>query len=46
MYKSHLKEDGIFIFDINSHYKLKEIIGNNTFVEDRERFVLYLAKLF
>ncbi|HSH35281.1 class I SAM-dependent methyltransferase [Schnuerera sp.] len=34
--KSHLNLDGIFIFDINSHYKLKEIIGTNTFVEDRE----------
>lgn len=34
--KDHLKDDGIFIFDINSHYKLKNIIGNNIFVEDRE----------
>ncbi len=32
----HLSEDGIFVFDINSFYKLKEIIGNNTFVEDNE----------
>lgn len=32
----HLQEDGIFIFDINSYYKLKEIIGNNIFIEDRE----------
>lgn len=32
----HLDEDGIFIFDINSYYKLKHIIGNNTFIEDRE----------
>lgn len=32
----HLNKDGIFIFDINSFYKLKEVIGNNTFVEDRE----------
>lgn len=31
----HLESDGIFIFDINSHYKLKTIIGNNTFAEDR-----------
>lgn len=35
--KSHLNKDGIFIFDINSYYKLKHIIGNNTFVEDRDR---------
>ena len=33
---NHLEDDGIFIFDINSYYKLREIIGNNTFVEDRE----------
>lgn len=33
--KKHLHKDGIFIFDINSHYKLKNIIGNNTFIEDR-----------
>lgn len=32
----HLEEGGIFIFDINSSYKLREIIGENTFVEDRE----------
>lgn len=32
----HLKDDGLFIFDINSYYKLKDIIGNNTFIEDRE----------
>jgi len=34
--REHLKEDGIFIFDISSYYKLKNIIGNNIFVEDRE----------
>lgn len=33
---NHLEEGGIFIFDINSYYKLKYIIGNNTFVEDRD----------
>lgn len=33
---NHLGEGGIFIFDINSYYKLKFIIGNNTFVEDKE----------
>ena len=32
----HLKDGGIFIFDINSYYKLNEIIGENTFVEDGE----------
>lgn len=34
--REHLNEGGIFIFDINSYYKLKHIIGNNTFVEDKE----------
>ena len=33
---NHLNNDGIFIFDINSYYKLKEVIANNTFVEDRD----------
>lgn len=33
---SHLNDDGVFIFDINSYYKLKNIIGNNTFVEDKD----------
>lgn len=32
----HLNDGGIFIFDINSYYKLKEIIGNNIFLEDRD----------
>ena len=33
---NHLNDKGLFIFDINSFYKLKNIIGNNTFVEDRD----------
>lgn len=33
---SHLKSDGVFIFDVNSYYKLKNVIGNNVFVEDNE----------
>ncbi|AFS77917.1 putative methyltransferase type 12 [Gottschalkia acidurici 9a] len=33
---NHLSDDGLFIFDINSYYKLKNIIGENTFVQDRE----------
>ncbi|MCF6465797.1 class I SAM-dependent DNA methyltransferase [Clostridium sp. Cult2] len=39
--KNHLNPDGIFIFDINSYYKLKEVIGNNTFIEDQEN-LLYI----
>ncbi len=34
--KKHLNHGGMFIFDINSYYKLRYIIGNNIFVEDRE----------
>lgn len=34
--KNHLSKEGIFIFDINSYYKLKEVISNNTFIEDKE----------
>ncbi len=32
----HLEEGGMFVFDINSHYKLKHIIGENIFVEDTD----------
>lgn len=32
----HLKSGGVFIFDINSSYKLKNIIGNNTFTYNTE----------
>ena len=28
---NHLKDNGLFIFDINSYYKLSEILGNNIF---------------
>ena len=34
--KENLREDGLFIFDINSSYKLKNVLGNNVFIEDRE----------
>lgn len=35
--KDHLGDNGIFIFDINSYYKLSEILGNNiyTYSEDQ-----------
>lgn len=32
----HLEEGGLFVFDINSYFKLKNIIGENIFVEDTE----------
>lgn len=34
--KKYLKDDGMFVFDINSEYKLKEILGNNTYSYDCE----------
>lgn len=33
---SVLNENGLLLFDISSEYKLSEILGNNTFGEDRE----------
>lgn len=36
---NHLSEGGIFIFDINSYYKLSEILGNNLFTFDNEEVV-------
>jgi ubiquinone/menaquinone biosynthesis C-methylase UbiE len=36
---NHLKEDGIFIFDINSEYKLLNILGNNVYNYDSEEVV-------
>ena len=32
----HLEEEGIFIFDINSYYKITEILGNNIYNYDSE----------
>ena len=37
---SNLKKDGIFVFDISSEQKLKEVLGNNLFCEDDEDFSL------
>lgn len=31
-----LREDGLFIFDISSYYKLSSILGNNMYGENRE----------
>ncbi|MBY0754897.1 class I SAM-dependent methyltransferase [Clostridium sardiniense] len=33
---NHLKDDGIFIFDINSYYKLSNILGNNIYTYNSE----------
>jgi len=34
---AHLKPNGIFIFDLSTHYKLSTVIGNNTFAETFEQ---------
>lgn len=34
--KEHLNDNGIFIFDINSYYKLSEILGNNIYTYNEE----------
>lgn len=34
--ENYLNPGGIMIFDINSEYKLKEILGNNTFVSEED----------
>ena len=34
--KEHLKDDVIFIFDVNSYYKLSEILGNNIYTYSEE----------
>ncbi len=46
--KAHelLKEDGIFIFDISSYYKLSKVLGNNTFAEKREDVVYMWQNYF
>lgn len=31
-----IENDGIFVFDISSKYKLKSVLGNNTFIYDTE----------
>lgn len=33
---NHLKPNGLFIFDVNSYYKLSEILGNNIYTYSEE----------
>ena len=33
---NYLDPGGVFIFDLNTEYKYRELLGNNTFAEDRE----------
>ena len=34
--KNHLDDNGVFIFDINSYYKLSSILGNNIYTYSEE----------
>jgi SAM-dependent methyltransferase len=34
--KEHLKDNGIFIFDVNSYYKLSQVLGNNIYTYNEE----------
>lgn len=43
---SCLKKGGVFIFDISSEYKLKNIVGNNTFVKDYNKATVIWANEF
>lgn len=36
---NHLKDEGLFIFDINTEYKIKNILGNNSFNFDNNDVV-------
>ena len=36
--KKQMNENSILMFDINTEYKLKEYLGNNTFVSEEEDF--------
>lgn len=36
---THLKDDGLFIFDINSEYKLINVLGDNTFTYNSDDIV-------
>ncbi len=41
-----LKKGGVFVFDVSSETKLREIVGNNLFGEDREEITyLWFNKL-
>ena len=42
----HLNDDGIFIFDINSYYKLSEILGNNIYTYNSEDLFYVWENIF
>lgn len=44
--KKHMSENGIFVFDINSYYKLSEILGNNIFTYNSEEIFYTWENIF
>jgi SAM-dependent methyltransferase len=44
--RKHLNPEGLFIFDINSYHKLKNIIGNNTFTYCEDNIVYIWENLY
>ncbi|ALG49507.1 class I SAM-dependent methyltransferase [Clostridium perfringens] len=43
---NHLKEDGLFVFDINSYYKISEVLGNNVYTYDSEELFYAWENIF
>jgi ubiquinone/menaquinone biosynthesis C-methylase UbiE len=41
-----MKEEGIFIFDISSYYKLTKILGDNTYGEEKENITYMWQNFF
>lgn len=44
--RDHLKESGLFIFDINSYYKLSEVLGNNIYTYSEEKIFYSWENVF
>lgn len=43
---THLKSNGLFIFDVNSYYKLSEILGNNIYTYSEEEIFYTWENVF
>lgn len=43
---NHLNDDGLFVFDINSYYKLSEVLGNNIFTYNSEEVFYVWENIF
>lgn len=43
---NHLEEDGIFVFDINSYYKISEVLGNNIYTYNSEEIFYAWENIF